>query len=144
MHEACPISFNQINEKAARINGALTVTILAVFIYTSAKFIIILLGIDFLIRGFLKPKYSPLAIISKTLLKIVKATPKMTNSGPKLFAAKLGCIFSIIVAALFYSGLQTLSYCVAGTFAIFAFLEAAFGFCVACKVYPLLLKIKGQ
>jgi len=142
MTDVCPISFNQINEKAARVNGALTVALLVVFILTPFKWIAPVLCVDFFIRGFLKPKFSPLAAISKTILKICKSAPKMTNAGPKLFAAKLGCIFSIIVTGLTYSGLQLPAVIVAGVFAFFAFLEAAFGFCVACKVYPILLKLK--
>lgn len=142
MNEACPISFNQINEKVARLNGAQTVICLLLFILTPLKLIIVFLAIDFLIRGFLKPKFSPIAIASKTVLKLIKAEPKMTNAGPKLFAAKLGFIFSVIVTALYFINLWLPAVIVAGIFAFFAFLEAAFGYCVACKVYPILLKFK--
>ncbi len=142
MSNVCPISFKQINEKAARINGALTVTTLAVYAATQSIYVIAFLAVDFLIRGFLSPKFSPLAIISKTILKTLKAKPKMTNAGPKLFAAKLGFIFSILILALSFLKLDMVNMAVISIFMFFAFLEAAFGFCLACKVYPLLLKFK--
>jgi len=140
MQESCPISFDQINEKAARINGALTVILLVTFIFSQSIWIAAFLSIDFLTRGFLKPKFSLLAKISKGILKILRSKPQMTNAGPKLFAAKLGFAFSVMVSALFLADLILPSLVIAGIFAFFAFLEAAFGFCVACKVYPLLLK----
>ena len=144
MSGSCPISFNQINEKAARINGALTVISLLVFIFTPFKLIIILLVLDFLIRGFFKPEYSFFSKKSKFILKLFKSEPKMTNAGPKLFAAKLGFVFSVIVAALHFLNLPLISNCIAAFFAFFAFLEAAFGLCIACKVYPLLMRLKKQ
>jgi hypothetical protein len=143
-NEACPISFSQVNEKAARINGLLTVAVLLAFIFTDFKWIILLLGVDFLIRGFLKPKFSILASISKLVLKLLNVKPQMTNAGPKIFAAKLGFFFCVIVSALYFSGFALPATAIAGIFAFFAFLEGAFGFCVACKVYPMLLALKKQ
>jgi hypothetical protein len=140
MAEVCPISFDSINEKVARLNGITTTICLLAFIFTPFKAIIIFLAYDFLMRGFLKPKFSVLANLSKFILKMMKSKPKMTNAGPKKFAAKLGFIFSLMVIGLQFSGLSLFATIIAGVFAFFAFLEGAFGFCVACKVYPILLK----
>jgi hypothetical protein len=144
MKEACPISFKQINEKAARVNGWLTVAVLLAFILTDIKWIAPILGIDFFIRGFLEPKFSALASLSRLFLKLLKIKPQMTNAGPKIFAARLGFFFCIVVSALSFSGLTLAGQIFAGIFAFFAFLEGAFGFCLACKVYPLLLALKKE
>lgn len=142
MSDVCPISFEQINEKVARLNGAQTTLLLIAFILTMNKFIVIFLCVDFLTRGFFKPKFSLIAIISKSILKFLKSKPQMTNAGPKIFAAKLGFLFSVITLVLSCLNQNLFSTIVAGMFGFFAFLEAAFGFCLACKVYPLLLKLK--
>ena len=146
MAEVCPISYDLINEKVARVNGLKTVALLLIFILSPEeshiKAIILFLGLDFLIRGFFNAKYSPIAAASKKILQVLNIKPQMTNAGPKKFAAKLGFIFSVLVALLYYFGQHNLAIYIAAMFAFFAFLEGAFGFCVACKVYPILLKFK--
>ena len=143
MSDVCPISFDTINEKVARVNAAVIVVLLAAFVTFSSNVIIVVITADFLVRALRKPQFSPVAIVSKNLLKMLKSKPKKTNAGPKIFAAKLGFLFSLISAVLAFSNLALPSQIVAGVLAVFAFMEAAFGFCLACKVYPLLLKFKS-
>ena len=142
MSEACPISFNRIDENVARINGALTVATLALAVFGGLHWLLPLLGADFFIRGFLEPKYSLFAAISRKALAALKATPRMTNAGPKIFAARLGFVFCVLISILYFAGYDRTANLFACVFMLFAFLEAAFGFCVACKVYPLLLKFR--
>lgn len=136
MAEACPISFETINEKVARANGALTVLSMLIFMFTPFKAIILILGADLFIRGFLKPGYSFFSLLSRGLLRVLNAEPAMTNAGPKIFAAKVGFVFSCLVALLYFLGLPAASFFFAAMLAVFALLEAAAGFCVACRLYP--------
>ncbi len=136
MTDACPISFETINERVARVNGALTVLSMLVFLFTPFKAIVLILGADLLIRGFLNPAYSFYAMVSQGILRGLNVSPVMTNAGPKLFAAKVGFIFCCMIALFYFSGLTGASVAFASMLAFFAFLEAAFGFCVACKLYP--------
>ncbi|MEZ4604107.1 MAG: DUF4395 family protein [Desulfobacterales bacterium] len=62
--------------------------------------------------------------------------PKKTNAGPKLFAARVGFVFCFLIALLYFTGVTELSRVVAAMLIFFALLEAAFGFCVACRMYP--------
>ena len=142
MAEACPISFKTIDERVARVNGALTVLALAITVFGGLPWLLLPLGADFFIRAFLEPKYSPFAAIARKLLKAMGLAPKMTNAGPKIFAARLGFLFCALIYALYWSGFSLAANTVACLFMFFAFLEAAFGFCVACKVYPLLLRFR--
>ena len=98
MREVCPISFEQINERVAQMNAALVVFSLLVFMFTSFKWIILIICIDFFIRGFFNPSYSLYSAASKNILKILKIKPLMINAGPKIFAAKVGFIFCCIIA----------------------------------------------
>ncbi len=140
MDQACPISFKTVNEKAVRITAVLVVLSLAVFLFTPFKWIIFVLAVDFFIRGFIDTSYSYYSFASKTFLKIFKAEPTMTNAGPKIFAAKIGFLFSSLLIVTYLLNYQAISIVIASIFAFFAFLEAAFKFCLACKVYPLLHK----
>ncbi len=141
MAQACPISSQQVNGKACQLNAFLTVICIVVFIFTSAKWVILPLVVDFLLRGFLNPAFSPVNIVSNVLLRWCKVTPKLTNAGPKLFAAKLAFVFISITALSWLFGYNFVAVCFAATLAIFATLEAGFSYCVACKAYPLVRRI---
>ncbi|MFH2045408.1 MAG: DUF4395 domain-containing protein [Pseudomonadota bacterium] len=140
MNEMCPISFVQVNEKAVQINAALTILSLILFFFTPYKWIILVLTIDFFIRGFLKPSYSLYSSFSKTILNIFKVKPTMVNAGPKIFAAKIGVLFCCMIAASYLLNFEKTGIVIGLIFIVCAALEAIFKFCVACKIYPFIHK----
>lgn len=142
MQTICPISFEKVNEKAAQVNAALAIVLILAFFFTPYKWLILIPTIDFFIRGFLKPSYSYFSAFSRTILRISKIDPLMVNAGPKIFAAKIGFIFCCVIAGLYWFELYSISLVIGFVFIFFAALEAIFRFCIACKIYPLICKIK--
>lgn len=140
----CPISYKKIDENVARLNGLFTVALLAIYVLTSSLIPVVFLVLDFLARGFDKPGYSLLARVSKFLLTTLKVQPQLINAGPKLFAARVGLLFSVLVVVTALPGWNTVALVITLVFGICAFLEAAFGFCVACKLYPFVYKLTYQ
>lgn len=143
MKEMCPISFKQINERVVQINAALAIFSIIFFLFTPYKWIILILAIDFFIRGFLDLSYSFYSTLSKTILRIFKIKPLMVNAGPKIFAAKIGFIFCCIIAVSYLFNFQIISLIICSIFVIFAALEAIFRVCIACKIYPFIYKMKA-
>ena len=142
MKEMCPISFKQVNEKAVQINATLVVFSIIIFLFTPYKWIIYILAIDFFIRGFLNSSYSFYSTISKSILRIFKIKPLMVNAGPKIFAAKIGFIFCCIIAISYLFNFQRIGLIISSILMLFAALEAIFKFCLACKLYPFIYKMK--
>jgi hypothetical protein len=68
----------------------------------------------------------------------------LINAGPKIFAARIGLVFSVIILLATLIGLITTALVFATILGIFSFLEAAFGICVACKLYPYVYKVLYQ
>lgn len=136
MNNACPISLERINERIARVNGAFTVLSMIVFLFTPFKAIVLILGADLFIRGFLKSEYSFYSLLSRTLLQVFNINPVMTNAGPKIFAAKVGFVFCFGISLFDYFAMPLAAQIFAAMLMFFAFLEAAVGFCVACRMYP--------
>ena len=90
MRQSCPIVDAQINEKLARlISFGVFITSL-IFLLTPAKWIILVLALDFFLRAYFKKPYSPLCLFCKFILEILKIKQKIVNAGPKKFAAKIG------------------------------------------------------
>jgi hypothetical protein len=60
----------------------------------------------------------------------------LIDKGPKVFAARIGIVFTAIIVISILANAPVLAIIFASVLALFAFLEAAFGFCVACVIYP--------
>ncbi|NPA40293.1 MAG: DUF4395 domain-containing protein [Thermodesulfobacteria bacterium] len=139
MTQSCPISFLKTDENVARLNAGLTTILISVYVFTEVKWIIFILMYEFLIKGiFLQEKLSIFTLFSKNILKIFKVSPKIVDAGPKIFAARLGFIFTMFIFGVYLAGMEKISDVLAGILGFFAGLEAIFGFCIACKIYPLL------
>lgn len=132
----CPVSLKKVNERVARLNATLTTLIILLFLFTSNIFLIGFLIVDFFIRAIDRPVYSPMAITSKGLAKTFSLDPQMINAGPKIFAARIGLIFSVAVAVMTLVGFPEAALITVSVLGLFSLLEAAFGFCVACRIYP--------
>jgi hypothetical protein len=132
----CPVSPKVVNEKVARLNAALGLTLIVLFLFTFNLYVSVFLVYDFLVRAIDKPEYSPVALISKGLVKSFALKGEMINAGPKLFAVRVGLLFSVAILGLVVTGWQLAPLIVAGILGFFSFLEAALGYCVACKIYP--------
>lgn len=132
----CPISDKRVNERAARLNGFFTVSLAILYIYTNQWFIPALLSIDFLMRSSALSKLSPIGFLSRNILKLLSVKKLLINAGPKIFAARIGFVINSAVLIASISGFNILALFLAGVLGLFSFLEAAFGFCVACEIYP--------
>jgi hypothetical protein len=137
MKAICPITDKRIKERVARINALITVLLVASFIIFKFWGALVFLAIDFILRGFFDSKCSLICITSKWIVSRFNIGSKIMNAGPKIFAAQVGMMLSIIALALFFSGFQISGLIVASILGLFSFLESAFGFCVACKLYPI-------
>jgi hypothetical protein len=147
-YSLCPVSDKTINERVARVNGVFTLVLLVVYALTQNIIPVVFLTIDFLLRSSDYSKYSLIGISSKGIVRYFGLRENIINAGPKIFAARLGFLFStlIVSASLFGAWVPALS--LAAVLGLFSFLEAAFGLCVACEIYPLayrfLYKVKFQ
>lgn len=142
---SCPITGNQKDNTTIRLVAGLvliitTITILIGLQVSSmlAAFIFGLLALDFILRGFLSPKYSLLAALAKGLVFTLKLKEHLVDSGPKIFAARIGVLFTVSGTVLYLLGNITGATIVAGILLVCAGLEAFFNFCLGCWMYSLL------
>jgi len=134
---ACPISKTQIDGNVARVNGFISLIIIALGVYNQIFWI--LLTLDFILRSFVI-KYSPIANFSKLLLNNFKITPKPIDAAPKMFAAKIGLIMSAILISISLLGYSNIAFYFSIFFSIPVFLETFIGYCLGCQMYSILMK----
>jgi hypothetical protein len=140
MQAVCPITDKKINERVARINAFITVLLVLSFILFKFWPALIFLAIDFITRGFFDSRCSVICITSKWIVNRFSLGGKVMNAGPKIFAAQVGVVFSVVAITLFFAGFSLAGLVTASVLALFSFLETAFGYCVACKLYPFFRK----
>ncbi len=148
---SCPISGNQRDNTTVRVVAGIVFVITGIVLLVAMLFSIdtaaIIAGIlatDFIIRAFLKPRYSPIATIARGIVSGLNLPKKMVDSAPKVFAARIGVVFSV-AATLLYAG----NFLFAGSIVLVilllcAALESFFSFCLGCWMYSLLPKQLGN
>jgi len=134
----CPISTNRTNRNAVRITGFLVASSIVLFAITGNIYIILALSIDFYIRAYTSLKFSPISFVASKLSKILKLKYISIDKAPKIFAARVGFIFTLAITALSFVS-PSVSLIVALILMSFALLESIFNFCVGCVVYTYLV-----
>lgn len=131
----CPISNEHVNERVTRINALLTILIaVSGFVFAPVLFFAFLAA-DFYIRAFTNLPYSPISFLSHQMANTLNLGKKEVDKAPKIFAARVGFIFSLIITLLLMFQLNTAALIVAGILVFFATLEFALAICMGCILY---------
>ncbi len=134
---------NPVNEVSARLVAAGVVVLALVTIVFNLPWLTLLIAYGFLARVVAGPRFSPLGLlVTKVLTPALPFKEKLVPGPPKRFAQAIGAVFSVTAAVLAVGlGLTTAAYVVLGVLAFFAFLESAFGLCVGCRVFAVLMRV---
>ena len=112
--------------------------------YLMLKYAILIFLTDFLIRVFINPKFSPMLIMGRMIVK--NQVPEYVGAQQKKFAWMIGVVISttmfFLIGILNLDNLSTTLLCYMCL--IFLFFETAFGICIACKIYAKVYKEKAQ
>lgn len=137
----CPVSSERINERITRFNALFTIILVVAGVYFHSPLILLLLAADFYIRAFTSLKTSPLSYLSQNMTAVLKLNRKPIDKAPKIFAARLGFLMTLLIVLFSLTGLQTAAIVTAGILTLFASLELLFGFCAGCYVYSFIVLV---
>ena len=132
---------NPVNEVAARVvaTGALALSI--AFMASGQGWLLVLLAYGFWARVLTGPTLSPLGQLATRVVAPRLAAPKPVAGPPKRFAQAVGVLFSTTALVLWFgTGLHAEALAVTGLLATAAFLESAFGLCLGCRVFAVLMR----
>lgn len=108
------------------------------------KIFVVAFLIDFFVRIFINPKYSPSLILGR--LAVGSQKPEYVGAPQKRFAWGMGFVLAVI---MFFSivigntvGPVNLFICLSCLMLLF--FESAFGICIGCKIYNFIYKEKAQ
>ena len=134
---------NPVNEVAARVVAGGVVALAGLTVATRRPWLLVPLAFGFVARALAGPKFSPLGRLStQVITPRLPIEPKYVAGPPKRFAQSIGAVFSVSALVLAYGFRRTTAaYTLIGILGVFATLESAFGLCVGCKMFALLMRL---
>ena len=130
----CPVSTERVPTNVVRITGFFMVLGVAAFAVTGFSWILPVLALDFFIRGFGAPRFSPFGRLAAWIVARTLPPGDPIDRAPKMFAARVGFLFAAAAFGLSFVW-PPVALGVALALGTFAALECVFNFCVGCVVY---------
>ena len=108
------------------------------------KYFIISFLVDFIIRVFVNPKFSPTLIIGRLIVS--RQVPEYVGAAQKKFAWVIGLVLATIMFLLIVlvNSFSAITGLICLTCLIFLFFESAFGICLGCLFYGWFYGKKAQ
>ena len=133
---------NPVNEVAARVvaGGVLVECVLAIAL--RQQWLLVPLVFGFWARVLTGPTLSPLGQLATRVVAPRLPVPVRPVPGPpKRFAQAIGVVFSTTALVLWFGvGAQGAAWVVLGLLAGAALLESAFGLCLGCRAFTVLMR----
>ena len=131
-----------IDARGPRFTATITLVVLAIALLTQSIYVIGFQLLVFGIAAFIGLKKSPYGIIYRKLVQPRLSGPvPLEDQRPPRFAQLVGFLFALVAAIGLLSDANAV-FTIATSFALVAaFLNSAFGFCLGCRMYLILVRI---
>lgn len=112
--------------------------------FVPIKFITIFFFLDFIIRVFVSPRFSPTLILGRLIVR--NQNPEYVGARQKKFSWIIGLVLSgtMFVFFVIVNAFSPITGIICLICLVFLFFESAFGICLGCKIYSLFYKEKAQ
>ena len=132
---------NPVNEVSARLVAAGVVLMSVVTIAFDLKWMTAVIAYGFVARVLTGPTLSPLGqLVTRVVTPRLGLAPRPVAGPPKRFAQGVGAAFSVSALILTGLGFWTAAQVLLGLLAVAATLESAFGICLGCMTFGLLMR----
>ena len=131
-----------IDARGPRFTATITLVVLAIALLTQSIYVIGFQLLVFGIAAFIGLKKSPYGIIYRKLVQPrLRGPVPLEDQRPPRFAQLVGFLFALVAAIGLLSDADAV-FKIATSFALVAaFLNSAFGFCLGCRMYLILVRI---
>lgn len=132
-----------VNEISARLVASGVVLLVLLTLLSGQRWLTAVLAYGFVARVLTGPTMSPLGqLVTRVVTPRLPIAPRPVAGPPKRFAQGIGVAFSVTAALLALGWHQwTAARWVLAALAAAAFLESAFGLCLGCKMFALLMRV---
>jgi hypothetical protein len=131
-----------VNQVAARLVAAGVVAMATAALVFGVPWLLVPLAYGFWARVLAGPSLSPLAQgVTRVLVPALRLPQRPTPGPPKRFAQAMGVAFTTAALVTWAAAGWSVARWVLVPLDGAAFLEAAFGLCIGCRVFALLMKV---
>jgi hypothetical protein len=133
---------SSVNEVASRVVAGCVAALSLGAVFLAQPWIVILLAYGFWARVLTGPSLSPLAQLAlRVVSPRITSHPRLVPGPPKRFAQGIGVVFSSLALLSYYGlGSMPLTWTLLILLGCAAFLEAAFAYCLGCKIFGFLMR----
>jgi Domain of unknown function (DUF4395) len=132
---------NPVNEVSARLVAAGVVLMCVLTISLGLRWATVLIAYGFVARVLTGPSLSPLGqLVTRVVTPRLRIPERPVAGPPKRFAQGVGAAVSLTALVLAGLGLWTAAAVFLGLLAAAALLESAFGLCLGCGAFAVLMR----
>lgn len=130
---------DQVDVRGPRFAAWVTTVVLAIVLLTGAWWLLAAQAVVFAIGAALGPRRSPYGLLfAKLVAPRLRPATEHEPVAPLRFAQGVGFAFAAVGAVGYLAGLPLLGTIATAFALVAALLNAAFGFCLGCQLYPLI------
>ncbi len=132
-----------VDERAARTVAGGVVLLVVLTLATRQPWLLVVLAYGFWARVLTGPRLSPLGqLATRVVVPRLPGVARPVPGPPKRFAQAIGVVFSTTAVVLWFAaGAHVVALGVVAALGAAAFLESAFGLCLGCKTFGLLIRV---
>ncbi|MFJ4192424.1 DUF4395 domain-containing protein [Kitasatospora sp. NPDC089509] len=135
----------QTDPRGARFAAALTTLVLVAVLLTGSGLLLTAQAVVFTLAASGGPRLSPYGWLFHTFVAPRLAPPNETeDERPVRFAQGGGAVFAAVGTLGYVTGVTWLALSATGFALAAAFLNAAFGYCLGCEIYPIVRRAQGR
>ncbi|MBL8932696.1 MAG: DUF4395 domain-containing protein [Kineosporiaceae bacterium] len=133
-----------VDPRGPRVAAALTSAVLALVVLTGSVWLLLAQAAVFAIGAVAGPQATPYGWLYRRLVRPRLGPPtELEHPAPLIFAQRIGLAVTglgVVLAALGVSGAAVGAAALAF---VAAFLNAAFGLCLGCELYPVIARLRS-
>ncbi|MEV4002054.1 DUF4395 domain-containing protein [Actinomadura sp. NPDC049753] len=135
----------QVDPRGPRFGASVTTAVLVVVLVTGSWALLAAQAVVFAIATSLGLRYAPYGLVFKVLIRPRLAPPReLEDEAAPRFAQGVGFAFALLGTVGYATGTTWLGIGATALALAAAFLNAAFGFCLGCEMYPLFRRITAK
>jgi hypothetical protein len=132
----------QVDPRGPRFAAAVTTAVLFAVLVTGSWALLAAQAVVFALATFLGLRYAPYGLAFKVLIRPRLAPPReLEDAAAPRFAQGVGLAFALVGTVGYATGTSWLGIGATALALAAAFLNAVFGFCLGCELYPLFRRI---
>jgi len=136
---------DQVDVRGPRFAAWLTTAVLAVVLLTGSWQLLATQAVVFALGAALGPRRSPYGLLyAKVLAPRLSPPTEREPVAPLRFAQGLGLAFAVLGTLGYLAAAPVLGAVATGAALVAALLNAAFGLCLGCQLYPLLTLLRTR